>query len=67
VGDGLSREERLTLLEERLQYLLLQPESPGSVDSLGAAGMVLGIKETEIVVRELCSDVLGFRASTAGR
>jgi len=65
LDEGLSREERLTLLEDRLHYLLSHPESPGFVDTLGVAGALLGIRETEIVVRELCSDVLGFRPSDA--
>jgi TIR domain len=65
LGEGISRKERLTLLEERLQYLLAHPEIPGYDDTLGVAGALLGIRETEIVVRELCSDVLGFRPSDA--
>ena len=48
LGDFLSREERLNLLEQRLEYLLSRPDSPQFVDTLGIAGAALGVSETEI-------------------
>ncbi len=61
LGDGLTRGERMKLLEERLDYILEQPAHAGLVDTLGAVGVVLGITETEVVVRELCSEILNYQ------
>jgi hypothetical protein len=51
LGEGLSSAERLTLLEGRLDYILSQPGTPGFVDTLGAAGALLGVTETEVSCR----------------
>jgi hypothetical protein len=61
LGDCLSGEERLNLLEQRLEYILSRPDSPPFVNTLGIAGAAVGVSETEIVVRDLCSVILRFR------
>ena len=61
LGEGLSTEECMTLLEERLEYILALPQNDGFVDTLGVAGAFLGITESEIVIRNLCSDILRYR------
>ena len=56
---GLNRGEKMSLLKERLDYLA-EIAGISYPRELGAAGVVHRISEWEVLLREICSEVLGF-------
>ena len=56
---GLTRGVQLSLIEERLTFILEQAPAGAFTTDFGHVGPALRITDTELLVRELCKDVLG--------
>jgi hypothetical protein len=63
---GLPSGIRLGLLEERLTFILEQTPGVFTTD-FGHVGLALRITDTELLVRELCNEVLGVAHSATQR